>query len=234
MRAAFPQFKLPMDVHPRTFTNIEDRTDMKPVINTKKIIVMFLSLLCLSSCSSSVFEKRPMNKMASFQDLRFKNMVKQGYDWSCGVACLATILREGFDETISEIDLVERVNKSVGEIESEKGLSMYHLLKTAEDLGYVAYSKYLTAEELSAINVPVIIKIDHFNMAHFVIFKGVFARIDSLICASIIDPDEGNRVMPFYQVKKEWLSKENRAHVLVILRKDNLWLENSSLFSLNQ
>ena len=44
--------------------------------------------------------------LRSLKDLRDENLVKQRFDYSCGAAALATILRYGFGDEVTERDIL--------------------------------------------------------------------------------------------------------------------------------
>ncbi len=50
----------------------------------------------------------PMTKrMHSLRDMRYRDLVRQGYDFSCGTAALATVLRYGYGMDVTEAGLIK-------------------------------------------------------------------------------------------------------------------------------
>ena len=45
--------------------------------------------------------------LKSMKDLRDRKLVRQRFDYSCGAAALATILRHGFGEAVTERDILK-------------------------------------------------------------------------------------------------------------------------------
>ena len=78
----------------------------------------------------------------SMKDLRDKNLVKQRFDYSCGAAGLATILRYGFGEKVTEREILAQLFDLLSEeqkkISRKKGFSLLDLQRVARARGYEA------------------------------------------------------------------------------------------------
>lgn len=179
---------------------------------TIKLIVWAVSFLLTSGYAGSVLagsmEVRIGNMTFSkdvktLKDMRFKNMVRQTRDYSCGAASLATILtyyfgRETYEEEIiasilgnTDSETVERTKK--------RGLSLLDLKNYGESLGYKGAGYKVPAHQLKTLDRPAIVFIKYKGYAHFVVLKGV---IDTQVF--LADPARGNMVMSLEEFLEIW------------------------------
>jgi predicted double-glycine peptidase len=145
----------------------------------------------------------------SLVELRFKNVVKQAYDLSCGAAALATIVNHYYGDPIAEQEVVDGA-VALGDREKilRDGFSMLELKRFAERKGYVSAGYRLgSAEDLARLKVPVITLTNVRGYAHFVVIKGVVGGQ-----VYIADPAFGNRSRSLRAFEREW----NRV-ILVVL-----------------
>lgn len=144
-----------------------------------------------------VIQKRVM----SMKELKFKNVVRQQTDFSCGAAALATIISYFYDDPhISETEIIEWIIKN-GEMEKikERGFSLLDLKQYAQDKGYKADGYKVKAEQLSLIKIPTIVLLDMNGYSHFVVLKGVSGGK-----VYIADPSLGNKRIPFADFCDAW------------------------------
>jgi uncharacterized protein len=145
--------------------------------------------------------------------LRFKNVVRQAHDISCGAAALATLLKYYYGEQVTEHDIVQTMLKlgDAAKIQQE-GFSLLEMKRYAQQHGYVAGGYRIDdVHHLSKLTVPVITLMHIRGYAHFVVIKGV---ADGQVF--IADPAFGNRSQSLEKFAQEW----NRA-ILVILSHTN-------------
>lgn len=137
----------------------------------------------------------------SLVDLRFRQMVRQQHDLSCGAAALATILRHFYGRPVDEKDVIEQV-AAIGDAEkiAKSGFSMLELKRAAEEFGFAASGfRVPDAERLRSLKVPAITLLNTRGYAHFVVIKGVLGdRI------SIADPAFGHRLETLEDFSKGW------------------------------
>jgi hypothetical protein len=57
--------------------------------------------------------------LKSLKDLRDENLVKQRFDYSCGAAALATILRYGFGDEVAEREILKELFDLLSEDEED-------------------------------------------------------------------------------------------------------------------
>lgn len=166
--------------------------------------------------------------LKSFKELRDQNVIKQSFDYSCGTAALATILRFYFSENISEQEILGITFLSLSDneelLKEKQGISLFDLQRTSDILGYRADGFYLLPEYLKKISRPVIVYIKPNGYEHFAVFKGIYN--DRVYLA---DPSLGNIRMPVYRFLNMWINTNGKGVVFVMEKKDEKWIETNFL-----
>lgn len=137
----------------------------------------------------------------SLVELRFKNMVRQAYDISCGAAAMATILKYYYAEEVTEGEAIAAMLE-LGDKEKiqEDGFSLLEMKRFAEQRGYVSAGyRIKDVANLSKLRVPVITLVNVRGYAHFVVVKGVAQGQ-----VFLADPAFGNRSRPLEGFANEW------------------------------
>jgi predicted double-glycine peptidase len=142
--------------------------------------------------------------VTSYFGLRFKQVVRQAYDVSCGAAALATLLRYYYGMPVDEKELIERIFAKSSEEEKAKinayGFSMLELKHMGESLGFTAGGFRLDdVQKLARLRIPVITLITIRGYKHFVVLKGLYRGQ-----VYIADPAFGNRSRPLDRFAREW------------------------------
>lgn len=151
-------------------------------------------------------------EVTSVRELRFKNVVPQKYDFSCGAASIATILKYAFKiEDVREEEIVsDMIENGSKELIKEKGFSLLDIKKYAERKGFSANGYKLDVEKLSHLKIPGIVLVNTKGYEHFVVLKGVQNRK-----VYLADPAVGNRAIPINEFLEAW-----NGVVLVVYKKD--------------
>lgn len=196
-------------------------------------LTVILALTIAPSQAANVDSSSPNTAPGSLKtmiDFRDENLVRQRFDFSCGAAALATILRFGLGDNVTEqqivADLFNGLEEDEGERRQTEGFSLYDLQQVAQRRGYLAEGFELEPQYLSRLNGPVIVFIETMGYKHFAVLKGV--RGDRVYLA---DPSRGNVRMPSYRFLEAWLrngtgivfvveSKEAHTQALNVLRSD--------------
>ncbi|EGF96671.1 ABC-type bacteriocin/lantibiotic exporters, contain an N-terminal double-glycine peptidase domain [Brevundimonas diminuta] len=112
-------------------------------------------------------------KVVSYRDLPFRTVVRQQYDFSCGSAALATLLRHHYGRDVGEAQ-VFRAMFADGDQETIRrvGFSLLDMKRYLDARGYPADGFRLSLDELIEMNAPAIVMIDTAGYKHFVVFKG--------------------------------------------------------------
>jgi predicted double-glycine peptidase len=145
----------------------------------------------------------------SMKDLRDANVVKQRFDFSCGAAALATLMRYGFGEDVTEAQILVGLFDLPTEAEKRErertGFSLLDLQRVARARGYNADGFRIEPDQLSMLGGPVIVFIEPRGYRHFAVLRGV--RGDRVYLA---DPSRGNIRMPMYAFFDSWLQADGR------------------------
>lgn len=142
-------------------------------------------------------------KVQSWDELNKKNIVMQQFDYSCGAASLATVMRYYFDDDVTEKSLMDDINSIFSDKEmkviEETGLSFLELEKIAQHKHYQTASVRLAVSALKKLEGPVLIFVEPNGYKHFAILRGVVE--DRVFLA---DPSRGNIRMSIHEFLEEW------------------------------
>ena len=156
--------------------------------------------------------ERPVRTM---KDLRDVNVIKQAFDYSCGAAALATILRYGLNDNVTERQVLEQLFSLLprDELQSTvmQGFSLLHLQRVAQARGYRAEGFRLEPQFLSGLSGPVIVYIQPRGYKHFAVLRGI--KDDRVFLA---DPSLGNVRMPMYQFLESWRDVSGTGVIFVV------------------
>jgi uncharacterized protein len=157
----------------------------------------------------------------SMKDLRDQNVVKQRFDFSCGAAALATLLRYGFGEQVTEREILAQLFDLLSEDEKKTtrvtGFSLLHLQRVAHARGYNAEGFRLGPDQVTKLGGPVIVFIEPRGYKHFAVLRGTEG--DRVYLA---DPSRGNIRMPGYSFLKDWQQTDNKGIIFVVEPKAGL------------
>lgn len=112
----------------------------------------------------------------SWRDIPFRTVVRQQYDYSCGSAAVATLLRYHYGDSIAEAEVFQAMFARGDQARIRQvGFSMLDMRTYLESRGYGADGLRLSLDRLAALDIPAIALITHDNYRHFVVVKGVSA-----------------------------------------------------------
>ena len=112
----------------------------------------------------------------SWRDIPFRTVVRQQYDYSCGSAAVATLLRYHYGLNVGEAEVFQSMfARGDQERIRQVGFSMLDMRTYLEGRGYGADGLRLSLDRLASLNTPSIALITHNNYRHFVVVKGVSA-----------------------------------------------------------
>jgi predicted double-glycine peptidase len=142
-------------------------------------------------------------RIKSWKALNQNNVIMQRYDYSCGAASLATLMRYYFEEDLTEQSLLNELNTIFTEQElkviKQSGLSFLELEKISQMKGYQVASVRLNVAALKQLKGPVLVFIQPGGYKHFAILRGVVE--DRVFLA---DPSRGNIRMSVARFLEEW------------------------------
>jgi hypothetical protein len=115
-------------------------------------------------------------QVVSYRDLPFRSVVRQQYDFSCGSAALATLLRHHYGRDVDERVVFEAMY-AIGDQEQIRkvGFSLLDMKRYLEGHGYESDGFRLTLDELAESGSPAIVMVDNAGYRHFAVLKGVDA-----------------------------------------------------------
>jgi uncharacterized protein len=161
--------------------------------------------------------------LRSMRDIRYSSIVSQQYDYSCGAAALATLLKYGYGIDIPEPELIRRMMVySTPEVVVKNGFSMLDMKKFVETIGLRGRGFRVNTDALYHLQIPVLVLMNIDGYEHFVIVK--HAENGRIFIA---DPALGNRIVAEDDFAKTW-----NGLVFAVLGKP--FLEDSPLLQNNE
>lgn len=140
-------------------------------------------------------------KMEPYSELKYRHIVRQAYDYSCGSAALVTILQHHLGLKITEQQSMEGM-LARGEKEKiieRRGFSLLDMKRYVASLGVNSAGFRAEVKDLLTLDQPAIVPIDYAGFKHFVVFRGVR---DGLVF--IADPSAGNIVFSVKEFASLW------------------------------
>jgi hypothetical protein len=122
-------------------------------------------------------EHRVQIYVRSWKELRNRNIVMQTYDYSCGAAALATILRYYWNDPGDEHQIINAILKTLTFDEAkdrmDHGLSITDLRHGAVQLGYLSTIGAMSFQQLAQARVPLVVPLRIKDYDHFVVYRGI-------------------------------------------------------------
>ncbi len=159
-------------------------------------------------------EERVHGTPRTWKAMRDAGLVRQGWDYSCGSAALATLL-SGVQDDITEREVLLEVLDGLTEDEKrqtmEQGLSLLDLKAVATRRGFRAEGYRVDPEFLLRLTRPVIVFIKPRGYRHFAVLRGI--RGDRFFLA---DPARGNVRMPAFKFLDMWRDEDGKGVIFVV------------------
>jgi predicted double-glycine peptidase len=161
-------------------------------------------------------------QVTSLRAQRDSGVVKQGYDYSCGAASLATLLTYGLNDAVGEDALLRALIEPLSPDRlaalQKNGLSLFDLQQLAQKRGHKAQGFRIHRDQLANLSYPVIVFIKPHGYQHFAVFKGLRGER-----VHIADPSLGNVRMPLYRFLDMWADKSGHGVIFAVERADGAW-----------
>ncbi|MCX4160759.1 MULTISPECIES: C39 family peptidase [Paraburkholderia] len=136
----------------------------------------------------------------SMKDIRYSHIVNQQFDYSCGAAALATLLKYGYGIDIPETELIRRMMAfSTPEVVVKNGFSMLDMKKFVDTIGLRGRGFRVNVDALYHLQIPVMVLMNIDGYEHFVIVK--HAENSRIFIA---DPALGNRIVLQEDFTRTW------------------------------
>ena len=141
-----------------------------------------------------------VKQVASWKTLKFKDIIRQRTDFSCGAAVLATVFNKAFGyQTTEQQVLVNMLKIADPDLVREKGFSLLDMKNYTRSVGLEAEGYRVGYDALQKVDSPVIALLNIKGYKHFVIIRKLYP--DQV---SIGDPALGNRVMNRKEFEAAW------------------------------
>jgi uncharacterized protein len=136
----------------------------------------------------------------SYKERQFRAVIRQQYDYSCGSAALATLLKYHYGFDLSEHDVLTAMY-SIGDKPKilKEGFSLLDMKQYLASIGLRANGFRAPLSILEKAGIPAIVLINNNGYLHFVVIKGI-----SKDMVLLGDPALGARVMERSKFEKMW------------------------------
>lgn len=136
----------------------------------------------------------------SWRDIPFRSVVRQQYDFSCGSAAVATLLRYHYQRDVTETQAFRSMYEQGDQAKIRAvGFSMLDMKRYLESVGYRADGFRISLDRLAQMRVPAIALITRNGYKHFVVIKGV--RGDKVLLG---DPSRGLEIHSRAEFESWW------------------------------
>ncbi len=134
-------------------------------------------------------------------EIQFKNITKQSFDYSCGSAALATLLNSYLGENFTERQVIQGLMDlgSKEKISERRAFSLLDMKKFVSTLGYEGNGYKAELNDLKTLGKPCILPIEFLGYRHFTIFRGIHGNHIFLA-----DPFRGNTSYALNTFKDMW------------------------------
>lgn len=160
-------------------------------------------------------------------ELLFKGVTKQSSDYACGAAALSTLISGIVQNShVTEADVMKEIKSATAQ---DKGYSLKDLMNASSKLGYYAEWQKVPKQELSKIDIPVLLLIGlNGQYPHFVILKGI---IDNE--AYIADSIRGNIRIPYDELIEQGINDKYKAWYVMAIEPSPEKPDDSMLYLSN-
>jgi uncharacterized protein len=153
----------------------------------------------------------PSVALRSFEEGRFREVIRQRYDFSCGSAALATLLTYHYGRPTTEQEVFQAMWAAGDQAKiSRQGFSLLDLKHYLATRGLAADGFRVPLAKLEVAGIPAIALIDAGGYRHFVLIKGI--DDDAVL---IGDPAQGAKVVARAQFEAMWNG------ILFVLRNES-------------
>jgi predicted double-glycine peptidase len=166
---------------------------MKLAFTFAAVIGLCPSGVCLADSVNIPYEMGGAYSLpvTSMKAARFRAMVHQQYDYSCGSAALSTLLTYHYGFKVNEQTVFEEMYARGDQQKIRReGFSLFDMKRYLENQGFQADGFEAPLDKLQSAGIPAIVLINENGYNHFVVIKGL--RDGRVL---IGDPSGGTRAM---------------------------------------
>jgi hypothetical protein len=137
---------------------------------------------------------------ASLNDEKFRNIIRQQTDFSCGAAAIATLLNYAYGVRATEYGVIDAMLRTSDPLEvSQRGFSLLDMKHFASEIDMRGIGYKLSVDGLYNVQIPSIVLLSVDGYEHFVVLKKATPAY-----AYVADPALGNRRIPMTEFAKSW------------------------------
>jgi len=176
-----------------TFTMVQEATVVEPFEKGSVVIEQ--------DVDAGPVELRFDRRVEPLVEQKYRNIVRQAYDYSCGSAALTTVLNFYLGRSLSERQVMEGL-LHYGESErivERRAFSMLDMKRLVTALGYPSGGFRATVDDLKDLDHPAIVPINHAGFKHFVVLRTI--RDGRVYLA---DPSVGNISFLLAEFEEKW------------------------------
>jgi uncharacterized protein len=138
--------------------------------------------------------------MTSLKEIRYRNTIRQRYDFSCGSAAVATLLTYQYGYPVNEQEAFAQMYAHGNQPKiNREGFSLLDMKQFLKANGFEADGFQVSLDKLRDEGIPAIALIDEKGYHHFVVIKGL--RAGRVLLG---DPARGTRSIPRAQFEAAW------------------------------
>ncbi len=161
-------------------------------------------------------------KVQSWKERRDFNIVKQDLDFSCGAASVATLLNNFYGQTLTEEEVLKKLDKE------QMRASFEDMRRIMPDLGFEAKGYALSFEQLAQLKIPVIVYLKYRKDDHFSVLRSIDGNT-----VLLADPSLGHVSMSRAQFLEAWKTREGNlaGKILAVVPKKAETISNKLFFT---
>ncbi|AKM93218.1 C39 family peptidase [Neisseria meningitidis] len=188
--------------------------------------LLLAAVLPLCAHSFPFAEENPIAygkvKIQSWKERRDFNIVKQDLDFSCGAASVATLLNNFYGQTLTEEEVLKKLDKE------QMRASFEDMQRIMPDLGFEAKGYALSFEQLAQLKIPIIVYLKYRKDDHFSVLRGIDGNT-----VLLADPSLGHVSMSRAQFLDAWQTREGNlaGKILAVVPKKAETISNKLFFT---
>lgn len=173
------------------------------------VLIALTAAALLPACSTRLDDPRTagvmpggdfIGRIQSMEERRYSGVVRQRYDFSCGSAALATLLRYHYGDRVWEADVFKGMWTSGDKPKIRKlGFSLLDMKRYLGARGVAANGFKVGLDEVAKGGTPGIALVNLNGYKHFVVVKGV--RGDEVLVG---DPSRGIQIFSADKFRDSW------------------------------
>jgi len=139
-------------------------------------------------------------KTSSLRSEKFRGIIAQQRDFSCGSAVLATLLHYHYNRPVTETDALQAMYEVGDKQKIEKeGFSLLDMKSYLDSIGLHSEGYSVPLDTLAQVGIPAIALVNLKGYLHFVLIRGVTKEK-----VAVADPALGSRIFDRGEFEKIW------------------------------